>query len=246
MNTKDIVIGKKIMLLLVGQTGVGKTVQTASFRESGPGMIFDFDGKTASIKKVYPDADIEYETYGPREFKKFETTFHDLGNKCPYKWISVDSVTSLSISSVNYQMLVKGNEGKELKSGIVVPDWDEARGEARHFSKMLDLCKMLPCHVIFTAHPIKKMDGREEITALGYFSPRIIPAYFDEIFYIDKEEQVNASLAPIRVMYTSTHQGESRFGARTTLPLPSKIVLPDGNKEGLYQIIQKYLKEEVK
>lgn len=231
------------MALLVGATGIGKTVQTASFSKSGPGKIFDFDGKVASIKKVYPNADIEYETYGPREFRKYEQSFESLLTNCPYSWISVDSVTSMSISSVNYQMQVKGNEGKELKSGIVVPDWDEARGEARHFSKMLDICKMLKCHVLVTAHPIKKMDNREEITALGYFSPRIIPAYFNEIFYLEKEAQVNAALPPQRVMYTATHQGDNKFGARTTLPLPSRVVLPDG-EVGLYDIIQKALSEK--
>lgn len=239
-STKDILIGKKIMALLVGQTGAGKTVATASFSESGPGMIFDFDGKVGSIKKVYPNADIEYETYGPSEFRQFETKFSSLRTNCPYAWISVDSVTSLSISSVNYQMQVKGNEGKELKSGIVVPDWDEARGEARHFSKMLDICKMLPCHVLFTAHPIKKMDGREEITALGYFSPRIVPAYFPEIYYFETEKSTNAMKPPMRVVYTSSYEGETKFGARTDLPLPSKIELPDYG-QGLYQIIQKAL-----
>lgn len=255
-STKNIKIGERIILLLVGKNGNGKTVQVASFAEAGPGKIFDFDGRMDSIKAVYPDLDIEYDTYGVREVKnpdgsskiksldQFMKEFIDLTKSCPYKWICVDSITSLTTTCINYQMVIKGGENKTTKGGVQVPSWDEFNGEAMMVSRMLDIAKMLPCHVIFTAHPVQKMDINnqkitESIVSFGVKVPNLIPGYFNEIFFLEMEAPTDARQPQQRTLYTSASPG---IFAKTTLPLPKKIVLPDSGP-GIYSIIQAALRK---
>lgn len=263
MNTKDIVLGKKIMMLLIAKNGTGKTIQTASFRESGPGKIFDFDGRMDSVKSVLPNADIEYDSYGVtdqtdpetkqlriKSFDRFTKEFFDLTKNCPYKWISVDSITSLSTTVVNYQMTMKGADVKQTKGGIQVPSWDEFNGEAMIISRLLDVAKILPCHVIFTAHPVTTADlakaakgemgaTKDSILSFGIKAPGLIPGFFNEIYNMEIEASVNANNPPQRVLHTRSSPG---IIAKSTLPLPAKLVLPDGEK-GIYQFIQESLKK---
>lgn len=252
-STKDIILGKKLMILLIGKNGHGKTCQVASFSDSGPGKIFDFDGRMDSIKAVFPEKDIEYQTYGVFDdeergivsLDRFLPEFVSLAKECPYKWVCIDSLTSLSTALVNYQMIMKGEKGKTTKGMISIPSWDEFNGEAMEICRMLDVCRMIPAHVILTAHPVIKADvnnpGKllESIVSFGIKVPNLVPGYFNEIFFLDIEQSVNASKPPNRVVYTKATPG---IFAKTTLPLESKIILED-NGPGLYQVIQESLKK---
>jgi hypothetical protein len=146
---------------------------------------------------------------------------------------------------------MKGGDTKQTKGGIQVPSWDEFNGEAMIISRLLDVAKTLPCHVIFTAHPVTTADlvkaakgeqgaTKDSILSFGIKAPGLIPGYFNEIYTMDIENSVNANLPPQRVLHTKSSPG---VVAKSTLPLPGKLVLPDGEK-GIYQFIQEYLNKK--
>ena len=168
-STFDIQLGGRIMALFISDNGSGKTVAAASF--PGPIHFWDFDGRMQPVKLFYPDRrDITYDTVGIEEirpsgaypgcisFMDFAKRFEDLQDRCPYNTIVVDSITALTATSVGFQLGIKSREGKgkKLSSGIQVPSWDEFNGETSVVQQILDDAKVLPCNVIFTAHPVDK------------------------------------------------------------------------------------------
>ena len=239
------------MGLFVGGQGSGKTVGAASF--PGPVMFYDFDGRMTPVKRFFPDRDdINYITVGaypnPRrhdaiDFQQFLKDFENLQDRCDYATIVLDSITSMTATSVRYQLYRKGpKKGKLLVDTIQVPTWDEFNGETQAVIELIEVSKILPCHVIYTAHPVDKTEiiSKEEsrkiqsITAFGNKTPSFIPNYFDEIYNFHKEDTSGG------VDWVVTTQASSATLCKSALPLPANFSITG---KGLFPTINEYLKE---
>lgn len=237
-NTKDIVLGGRGMYLFIGENGSGKTCAAASFPT--PIKFFDFDGRMKPVKLMYPDKDVDYDTYGPNNFQSFKADLESLQNFCKFKTIVIDSITSLSVTLINYQLKFRSGEGgKKVAGGILVTGWDEINGETVVISQVLDVCKVLPCNVIFTAHPINRTEiikgvsvRSRSIVAYGNKVSSIVPGYFDEVYSFQIEPPISTNDKAKRFILTQ-HIGEDF--AKTALPVPNKIDFTD---KSLYDEIQ--------
>jgi len=240
--TADIVLGGRFVGLFVGPNGCGKTVGAASF--PGPIMFYAFDDRMAPVKRFFPNRrDIQYKVVGSYpspgrkdyiDFKEFCDEFEEYQNRCDFSTMVIDSLTSYTATVIRYQLNKKGKgKGKKLANFIEVPTWDEFNGEVQAVLETIELAKVLPCHVIFTAHPIDKTeitgergaDGNplvkkvQSITAFGNKTPSFVPAYFDEIYNFSKEFN-GIGMPPKR--WVTTLAGEDTL-CKSALPLPGRF-----------------------
>lgn len=251
-RTSDIVLGERFVGLFVGGQGCGKTVAAASF--PGPIMFYAFDDRMAPVKRFFPNrTDIHYKVVGSYpskrrdyiDFKEFCNEFEAFQDRCDYATVVIDSITSYTVSVIRYQLNKKGKDkGRHLANFIEVPTWDEFNGEAQAVVETIELSKVLPCHVIFTAHPIDKTEitgekdasgnqivrKTQSITAFGNKTPSFVPPYFDEIYNFVKEGN-----EPKR--WVITQAGETTI-CKTALPLPNKFEITN---RPMFKEIQSYL-----
>lgn len=254
-NTFDIVLGGRIMALFISDNGNGKTVAAASF--PGPIKFYDFDGRMQPVKLFYPNRrDITYDLVGIESqrpngefpgcigFMDFAREFESLQDRCPWGTVVVDSITALTATSVGFQLGIKAREGKgkKLSSGIQVPSWDEFNGETSVVQQILDVAKILPCNVIFTAHPVDKsidagggtLKKARSIAAYGTKTPSLVPIYFNEIYQFGVEPPSGPDQPAQRFIMT---QPTGKDMAKTALPLPPRI---DITNKPLYPILKEY------
>ena len=249
-STKDIILGRRFMGMFIGPNGFGKTGAAASFHKAGPMKFYDFDGRMSTVKLLYPDADITYVTYGPENFITFQEDYQLDCKMNKYATLVIDSFTSLSMTTITFQMRLKGvDKGKILRSGLAVTTWDEINGETMLISMLIDTLKMFRGNVIFTAHPINKTEitsgGSNKvrtIAAYGNKIPQIAPGYFDEIYTFDIHSSGNPDVPPKRVIYTIPVMGD--FG-KSSLGLPQKVEFDSFGKTDLplYDKLTKILSE---
>lgn len=236
-STYSIELGGRFIGLFIGVQGSGKTIASASFPK--PMMVYDFDGRMTPVKRFYPNEQgIQYKVVsaykGPGgkrrdviDYQEFALEFALLNDRCDYATVVIDSITSLTATVIRYQLNRKTSPGKKLAGFIEVPTWDEFNGEAQEVVDLIELSKILPCHVIFTAHPVDKTEitkdsqGKEQairkqsITAFGNKTPSFVPNYFDEIYNFSK---VGTGGATPRYVVTTT-AGEDTL-CKTALPVP--------------------------
>ena len=251
-STYDIVLGGRIMALFISDNGNGKTVAAASF--PGPIKFYDFDGRMQPVKLFYPNRkDIDYDIVGIEEqrptgdypgcigFMQFAKQFEELQDRCPWATVVVDSFTALTAVAVGFQLGIKAREGKgkKLSSGIQVPSWDEFNGEASVVQQILDVAKILPCNMIFTAHPVDKsidtggtLKKARSIAAYGTKTPSLVPIYFNEIYQFGIEPPSAPDQPAQRFVLT---QPTGKDMAKTALPLPPRI---DITNKPLYPILK--------
>lgn len=253
-STKDIVIGKVFKGLFLGPNGFGKTVAVASFWERYKKrnqriFIADLDGRIDPIKLMYPDADnIVYETYGPSNFMRFIADYNLVLKDPTFGLFCPDSFTSLSMSSVTFQMEAKGvGDHKLTKGGLVTPTWDETNGETMLIATLLDRCKESGKDIIFTAHPYTKStipteanEKKERIYTIASYGHKInliTPGYFNEIYNFTTQAQMDVTKPPKRLIYTFPNN-EGGLG-KTALPLSPTL---DITSRGLYPTMRDELK----
>jgi len=240
------------MFLFVGTNGSGKTVAAASFHKLLPQgakmYVMDFDGRMNPVKFMYPDADIEYDTFGAGNFQAFRAKMDELQKNPKYSCILLDSCTSLSISCINYQLKVKGLEGAKgkLVAGLPVTTWDEINTETILFSQILDALKVYPGTVIVTAHPVERTaisdkDKGKKFKSLVAYGPKvesIIPNYFNEIYTFYTEVDVDPSKPSQRFVVTSD---DGVNLGKTALPLPLRF---EWRNKDFFPLLHGFLKEK--
>ena len=245
-STKDIDKNKALKILLVAPNGTGKSTVAGSFYKSGPIRFHDFDGRILPVAKAYPDADINYDTFHAGNFRNYFNELEALQDKCPWKALVTDSVTSASTSCVLHQLKISG-KFKTGQDKLPATSWDEVNRETVWFTEMLEAsCKIIwdkfNTHIIWIAHPIPKTtieDGETKrhvsIVAYGNKIPGIIPGYFNEIYNIQLEK-VGVDLYK-RYLYTIDKDG---LPGKTALDLPPKIELVRG--ENFYEKLMSLIK----
>ena len=246
MKTADIDVTKRFMIALIGPTGSGKSVAAGSFHKAGSIKFYDFDGRMKSVKKVHPSADIDYDTYGPDNLSQsFIPAFNNLVRNCPWKTIVIDSLTSLSMTAITAQLMNKGIAGASIKTnkgGLITTGWDEINAETVCISQILDICKILPCNVIMTFHPIERTVGTEgntqkvtTVVAYGNKINQIALNYFDEVYYLDVDKGFTVKDPTKRIALTDVNE---KAIAKSALNIPAKLDITNG----LYDALMKELK----
>lgn len=254
------------MVMLKGDNGSGKTVCAASF--PGPIKFFMFDGsKLDVVKMFFPNrTDIEYDIYGPRKQRfrdangnivdikdliQFADEFNSLQDRCDYATVVIDSFTSFSVTCVTFQLDVRGSSTDDKKNplrskgGLTIPDFDEYKGETTLVTQTLDVSKVLPCHVIWTAHPLPKLETSgagagmkvsksSSIAAYGAKTAAMAPGYFNEVWHL---EVTGSGDNRQRIIHTQTIGDQF---AKTALPLPTRF---DVTAKPTFPEVQKYLSE---
>ena len=207
MKASDIVIDTNTSLLLKGPFGFGKTIAAASFAIDGPIYIAYFDKKKPIELKTFFEPlgekgrkilrNIEYDVYSAVNAGDYLLKLMELAKDCRYVAFITDSVTNLTSAAVNWSLGFRDNKKKKDKDRIV-PDWDEYKVETSLVTQALDICRTLPCHVIWTAHPIPgvKLEGSgsnitvtkvNPIVTYGSKVAGIVPGNFSEIYHFAKQ-----------------------------------------------------------
>lgn len=243
--TNELSLNSKVMALLIGAPGTGKTLAGASFSECGPMSFADFDGRMKPVALHYPKAHIHYKSYTVSNAIDFVLRdLPELLRNCPYKSFQLAGITSLSTALITAQLNDGGGLKKSKFSKIFVPSWDEFSGEATLIGQALDMLRALNCNVFVEAHPVSRTSLTEgKFTSLVAFGPKVaslIPGYFDEIWYFTTELNDGA------LQYVVNCKPNYDWPlAKTSLPLPDRFILssPEGKPLSLYQLIQERLKE---
>lgn len=246
----------KFMCLATGSSGAGKSVAIASWLDKGPIYTFDFDGRMNSVANWYMQRGLKrgqllYDTYGPDNLYQAMEKLDKFLDYCPFAAISIDSFTAVTISAVTFslkQRMKKGGQSLPTtsKGDLIIPDFDEYKGETVCVTMMLDFCKSIAAKgiaVFWTAHPItslkiegKKYSVQTRYAAYGDKSSSLIPIYFNEVYHFATEfDAING--ARKRICLTAP---DGEVNAKTALNLPVKINWTDAN---FYRILSDLVEE---
>lgn len=210
MKASQIILGGNTQLLFKGSPGFGKTLAAASFALDGPVYLSYWDKKSpielvtffsekrfGSLGKKILD-NIEFDIYGSENAAEYLNKLIQLTRDCRYTAIINDSITYMTSAAVNWSM----NFGKDPKANKkikdIIPDFDEYKVETSLVSQCMDISRKLPCHVIWTAHPIPRtnIDGSgagmrvtktNSIVAYGSKVAGLIPGGFTEIYHFSQK-----------------------------------------------------------
>lgn len=188
--------------------GFGKTLAALSFALEGPIHLAYWDKKSPveiltwfTEKRFGPLANriidnIEYDVYSSENPNAYLNKLIAMNEKqdCRYVAMVCDSVTFMTASAVHWSQNF-GKKGRaKNKVQDVIPDFDEYKVETNLVSQCLDLSRNLPCHTIWTAHPLPgiKVEGTgssmrvtktNPIVSYGSKVAGMIPGSFTEIYH---------------------------------------------------------------
>jgi hypothetical protein len=200
-------------MLMKGPWGFGKTLAAASFALEGPVYLAYWDKKQPIELDHYfrniikrPDLlnNIEYDIYGAANAGDFLDKLINFIKDCRYFAIINDSVTNMTSGAVNWSLAFRESKKGGKNKDKVLPDWDEYKVETSLVTQCLDICRTLPCHIIWTAHPIPgiKIEGSgsnvkvtkvNPIVTYGSKVAGIVPGNFSEIYHFSKESSWDSS-----------------------------------------------------
>lgn len=203
-----------LQILFKGPFGIGKTIAACSWAVEGPIYLAYIDKKKPLeliwYKKHRPKllANITYDQYGSNNIYKLLNKFVEFTLRgCPYVAVIIDSVTTLTSSAVNWSMGFR-----DIKSGFkrdplnneapqTIPSFDEYKVETSMVSQLLDLCKLLPCTVIWVGHPLPQMiiqpgssptsvgsiTKQTNIVSYGQKAGALVGGQFTEVYHFGRQ-----------------------------------------------------------
>lgn len=245
MKLKDIKPASHLQILMVGETGTGKTEALASFPEL---YHMDLDGRVGHLPLQYPDReDIDSTYFGPGSFVNIQAKIESFKRSMNYKTVSVDGLTRLTDYTISYAMGLRGKSSND-KGIIAVTEPSDYSAEMFGVIQLVDTMKSLPCNIILTAHELswvennmmakkeedKQVTKRKLVSYGNKVTPKVL-SLFNEIWYFRRVD----TCKPIEYKMYTTPYGNGL--ARTSLPLPEEIDL-SGHKK-LYPIIVEALKK---
>lgn len=221
MKASDIVVDKNTSILMKGPWGFGKTLAAASFALEGPVFLAYWDKKgpieldhffRRIIRRPELLKNIEYEVYGASNANEFLNKLIGFVSDCRYFAIINDSITNMTSGAVNWSLGFRDNKKGGKTKDKILPDWDEYKVETSLVTQCLDICRTLPCHIIWTAHPIPgiKIEGSgstvkvtktNPIVTYGNKVAGIVPGNFSEIYQFSKLSQWDATAGKASTRY---------------------------------------------
>ncbi len=210
MKASNLKLDSRQSILLKGPFGFGKTLAAASFALAGPVYISYWDKKSPVELLTYftrerfgDQADkilnnIEFDVYGANNAGEYLSKLRDFSKDCRYVAVINDSLTYMTSATVNWSLNFDKKPNQVFKMEDVTPDWDEYKVLTSFVTQCLDLSKTLPCHVIWTAHPLPgtKIEGSgksikvtkvNSLVAYGAKVAGFIPGAFTEIYHLYQE-----------------------------------------------------------
>lgn len=208
MKASDIVVESNTSILLKGPFGHGKTIALASFALEGPVYLAYFDKKKPielvtffsrlgeTGKRIL--SNIEYDIYSSSNANEYLNKLMSLSKDCRYFAVGTDSVTNLTSAAVNWSLGFRDNKQGGKTKDKIMPDFDEYKVETSLVTQALDICRTLPCHILWTAHPVPgiKIEGSgasikitkvNPIVTYGSKVAGIVPGNFSEIYHFAKQ-----------------------------------------------------------
>jgi hypothetical protein len=109
----------------------------------------------------------------------------------------------MTSATVNWSLNFGKNERKFKALKDIMPSWDEYKVETSLVSQCLDLSRNLPCHVIWTAHPLPqtKVEGAgssmrvtktNSLVSYGSKVAALTPGAFTEIYHFSQQSDFAA------------------------------------------------------
>lgn len=261
MKASDIVLDSNVSMLLKGTYGFGKTLAAASFALDGPVYLAYFDKKkpielVTYFSKHRPEIlrNIEYDVYGSHNANEFLNKLIDLARDCRYSAVILDSVTNFTSAAVNWSL---GFRSSKLKGkDKIMPDFDEYKVETSLVTQSLDICRSLPCHIIWTAHPVQsiKIEGTgssikvtktNPIVTYGSKVAGIIPGNFSEIYHFSKQNDWDQTTGKSRTKYIVDTEAVGDDYAKSNLGLKASLDITDKLFYEVWKAEIKKLKEDI-
>lgn len=243
MKASDMSLDSNTSILMKGTYGFGKTIAAASFAVEGPIYIAYFDKKSpielvTFFSKHRPEVlrNIEFDVYGSHNANEFLNKLISLSSDCRYSTVILDSVTNFTSAAVNWSL---GFRSSKLKGkDKIMPDFDEYKVETSLVTQSLDICRSLPCHVIWTAHPIQsiKIEGSgssirvtksNPIVTYGSKVAGIIPGNFSEIYHFSKLSDWDANTGKAKIKYMVSTEAIGDEYAKSNLGLKGEFDITD-------------------
>lgn len=248
MKASDIQIGNNISILLKAPWGFGKTLAAASFALDGPVYLAYWDKKEplellsyfsrfgSKGKKILDN--IEYDIYGAENANEYLNKVIRTAKDCRYFAFITDSFTNLTSGAVNWSLNFR-DDRKNKEKLKVIPDWDEYKVETNIVTQALDLFRTMPCHVIWTAHPVSstKIEGSGgslkvskvvRLVSYGNKAGDIAPGNFSEIYHFSKSSNWDSNSGKSSTRYIVSTDAIGDDFAKSNIGLKGDIDVTDG------------------
>ena len=264
MRASDLILETQSSLLLKGPFGHGKTLAAASFALDGPIWIAYWDKKKPVELYHYfhkiikrPDLlkNIEYDVYTSHNANEYLNKLFDLSRDCRYFAVINDSVTNMTSGAVNWSLGFRNTKKLKDKDKIM-PDFDEYKIETSLVTQCLDICKALPCHIIWTCHPVPsiKIEGSGAsikvtkaypIVTYGSKVAGIVPGNFSEIYHFSKESTWDSVIGKSFIKYKVNTEAIGDDFAKSNLGLKGEFDITDRLFYEVWKDKVKQLREEL-
>lgn len=265
MKASELSLDSQSSILMKGPWGHSKTCSAATFALEGPIWIAYWDKKKPLelyhfFHKVLKRPDllnrIDIDIYGSHNANDYLNKLMEFTQNCRYVAIITDSVTNLTASAVNWSMGFRETKKKKEKDLKVIPDWDEYKVETSIVTQALDICRMLPCHNIWTAHPLPgiKVEGSgssvkvtkvNPIVSYGSKVAGIVPGQFSEIYHFSKLADWDQAAGKSRTKFIVDTEAIGDDFAKSNLGLKVQLDITDRPFYTVWKEAIKNLKEEI-
>ena len=247
-NASELTISNNVSILLKAPYKFGKTIAACSMALDGPIWLAYWDKKEpvellTFFKKSYPELlkNIDYDVYGAHNANQFLNKLIDMNHRCDYFGIVNDSVTQMTSSAVNWSLGFRNPKGARKdklnpEAIATIPDWDEYKVETGLVTQSLDICKNLPCNVIWTCHPLNtiaidqssnKITKGTSIVSYGSKAGSIIPGNFTEIYHLSLDTSWNSDKGKNETKRVVNTRSVGDDFAGTSLGLPPELDITD-------------------
>lgn len=265
MRASDLVVDSNTSILLKGPFGHGKTLALATFALEGPIYLAYFDKKSPIELKTFflqfGDKgrkilrNIEYDLYSSVNANKYLNKLMELSNNCRYFAVGTDSVTNLTSAAVNWSLGFRGEgKGKSKDKDKIMPDFDEYKVETSLVTQALDICRTLPCHILWTAHPIPgiKIEGSgtsikvtkvNPIVTYGSKVAGIVPGNFSEIYHFSKASEWDSSAGKGKTKFIVDCEAVGDDFAKSNIGLTGQMDITDAF---FYEVWKEKVKQHMK
>jgi hypothetical protein len=233
----------KVSMLLKSPFGFGKTIAACSAAVEGPIWLSYWDKKApiellTYFKKHRPDIldNITWEAFGAWNAHEYLNRLFSFTKDCRYVALVNDSVTFMTSSAVNWSMGFREKGGKSDKvnkdAHVMIPDFDEYKVETGLVTQAMDICRSLPCHIIWTAHPLPaiKVEGSgaaikvtkvNNIVSYGQKVGAIVPGGFTEVYHLSRSIDYSQNPSVEKRIVLTDMIGDDF--AKTSLGLPKEL-----------------------
>jgi hypothetical protein len=254
-----------ISILMKGPFGHGKTLAAATFALEGPIHISYWDKKKPIELEHFfyrvikrPDLldRIEIDVFSAVNANEFLELYIKFAKDCRYFAVINDSLTNMTSAAVNWHMNFSDNK-KGPKKLRVIPDFDEYKAETSLVTQTLDICKKLPCHVIWTCHPVPsvriegsgssmKITKVNPIVTYGSKVAGIAPGNFSEIYHFSKMNLWDQASGRNSTRYIVDTDAQGDDYAKSNIGLSAQMDITNVMFYELWKEQVKKLREEMK